>query len=90
MTCPQLLSTVGLALGMVGVAVLFVYGPPQPNLEEGFGIGLENGTLLDDGRTVGDHKTDLKLRRKRYSRLSKLGFGLIFLGFALQLGAVWV
>jgi len=89
MTCTQLLNTIGLVLSMGGVLIIFFYGPPQPNLEEGVGLGLEDGTPLSDGRTVADHDADVRRRRRLHSRLSKLGLALIFLGFGFQLWAAW-
>jgi hypothetical protein len=90
MTCAQLLNTIGLVLSMSGVLIIFFFGPPQPNLEEGVSFGLEDGTKLPDGRTVAEHDADVKRRRRLHSRLSKLGLGLIFVGFACQLCAAWV
>jgi hypothetical protein len=31
----QCLNTIGLALGMAGVVILFIWGPPQPDFIEG-------------------------------------------------------
>ncbi len=89
MTCSQILSSIGLALGMAGVALLFKYGPPQPDLHESFGYELEDNTEQADGRTVAEHKADLPPLRQKYTRWSEVGLGLIFLGFAFQLWAVW-
>ncbi|WP_286730978.1 MULTISPECIES: hypothetical protein [unclassified Thiomonas] len=61
MITAQALNTIGLALGMLGVALIFVWGPPQPQLEEGVGIGLEDGTPLGNGLTVAQH--DALVRR---------------------------
>ena len=68
MTCQQLLNSVGLVLSMVGVLILFRFGPPQPNLESGVGLGLEDDTTLADGRTVAEHDKDVKQLRTRHSR----------------------
>jgi len=46
----QWLNTVGLVLGMVGVVILFIWGPPQPDFVEGVGRGLQLNTALKDGR----------------------------------------
>jgi len=57
---PKALNTVG----MVGVAILFQFGPPQPHLETGISIVLEDANPMPGGRTVADHNQDiLKLRR---------------------------
>ena len=89
MACPQIFSTVGLVLGMIGVLIIFLFGPPQPSFEEGVGVGLEDGTPLGDGRTVADHNAEVRRKRRRHSILSKVGLGLVFIGFGLQLWAVW-
>ena len=89
MTCAQLLNSAGLGLSMVGVIILFCFGPPQPDFEKGVSIGLEDDTPLADGRTVRERNADVRRLRRRYSRLSKLGLALLFAGFALQLWATW-
>jgi len=85
----QLLNTIGLVFAMVGVLIIFRFGPPQPTLEPGVGLGLEDGTLLPNGRTVADHNRAVEKRRFLHSRTSKIGLGLVFLGFAFQLWATW-
>jgi len=90
MTSQRCLNSVGLGLGMLGVVILFFYGPPQPNLESGVGLGLEDATPLGDGRTVADHNRDTERLRGRHAVLSKIGLGLVGIGFALQFVAVWL
>lgn len=85
MTYMQLLNTIGLALAMAGVLIIFRFGPPQPTLEPGVSLGLEDDTRLSDGRTVGDHDRQIERRRLLHSRMSKVGLGLVFLGFAFHL-----
>jgi len=84
------LNSIGLILGMAGVALLFRYGPPQPNLEPGVGLALEEGTPLPDGRTVAEHDRDVVRRRALHSHMSKVGLALVGLGFAFQLWATWI
>jgi hypothetical protein len=74
---------------MIGVLIIFRYGPPQPKLEEGVGLLVEDGTPLSDGRTAGEHDRDVARLRATYSRMSKIGLLLVFLGFAFQLWATW-
>ena len=88
MLSAQTLNTIGLVLGMVGVALIFVWGPPQPQLEEGVGIGLEDGTPLGNGLTVAQRNVAVRRRRLRHTILSRVGLGLVFLGFLSQLIAV--
>jgi len=89
MITAQALNTIGLTLGMLGVALTFVWGPPQPQLEEGVGIGLEDGTPLGNGLTVAQHDVLVRRRRFRHTVLSRAGLGLIFFGFLFQLLATW-
>ena len=90
MTCPQLLNSIGLVFGMVGVLVIFRFGPPQPNLETGVSLGLENGTVLPDGRTVVESDKEVEKTRTVYACMSKFGLALVFIGFAFQLWATWL
>ena len=85
----QTLNTVGLALNIAGVILVFFYGFPQPTHEEGVGLGLEDGTPLSDGRTVAEHNEDIRKTRARYMCMSRLALGLIVLGFLFQLWATW-
>jgi len=85
----QLLNSTGLVLGMIGVLVIFRFGPPMPDLEHGVGFGLDEATRLADGRTVAQHNVDRLRLRTRHSRISQLGLLLVFAGFALQLWATW-
>jgi hypothetical protein len=89
MTSAQTFNTIGLVLGLIGVGLIFVWGPPQPQLEEGIGLGLEDGTPLDNGLTVAQHNAIVRRRRCRHTVLSRVGLGLVFLGFLSQLFAVW-
>jgi hypothetical protein len=86
----QILSTIGLVLSIVGGGLWFFYGFPQPMHEEGFGLGLEDGTVLPDGRTVAQHNEDVRKTRARYLCMSKTALLLIILGFVCQLLAVWM
>jgi hypothetical protein len=90
MTCAQALNSAGLGLGMIGVLIIFRYGPPQPSFEEGIKRVIEGGTLLPDGRTAAEHDEDVRNLRSRHLKFSKLGLGLVFVGFAFQLFAIWV
>jgi len=90
MTTAQLLNTTGLALGMLGAVLLFRFGPPQPAFEQGIGIGLEDGTRLQNGRTVAEQNQEVRQLQSLHRRLSKAGLALVFLAFAFQLWAVWV
>ncbi len=90
MTC-EILNTIGLTLGIVGVCCLFVWGPPQPSHETGWSIGLGPQTPIDEeGRTVEESNREVEQRKRVYARLSKLGLVLLMVGFACQLVATWL
>jgi hypothetical protein len=79
MSCAaKLVNATGLALGMIGVVVIFKWGPPQPSFE-GDSMLLES---TDTKKLVAERKT--------YERLSRVGLALIGFGFAFQLCAVWL
>jgi hypothetical protein len=91
MTNYQVLNSTGLIFGIMGVVLIFICGPPQPQLEEGMGVGLAEGTPIDDsGKTVKEFNDEVRVRRKRYNVVSRLGLGLIIIGFVLQLWATFV
>lgn len=70
---------------MVGVGILFVWAPPQPSLEGGGRLLVEDNNLLADGKTVGQHRTDAAARQVHYKRMSRVGLAFILVGFACQL-----
>lgn len=78
------LNQIGLILGVVGVVLIFIWGPPQPNMEQGVGLGLEDANRLGEGRTVAEHNADVRKLRKRHGVLSKVGLFLVGLGFLCQ------
>ncbi len=88
---PQATNTIGLVLGILGVVLIFIWGPPQPNLETGISVGLEDATPIDDaGKTVADHNREIEARRRRHVVLSRVGLALIGVGFLFQLAASWL
>jgi len=65
--CQQVLNSIGLVLGIIGVVILFFFGPPQPPLEPGVGLGLESATVIDpSGKTVAQHDAEVLARRQLY------------------------
>lgn len=86
---PEWINTIGLALNIAGVVLAFFYGYPQPSHEQGLGIGLEDGNILPDGRTVAEHDADKARQKQRYLLMSRTGLTLMFCGFVLQLLATW-
>ena len=83
------LNTLGLFLGIVGVVLLFCWGPPQPKLEKGIGIQVEAETIIN-GITVKEHDSLIERKKVRFERMSRVGLSFILIGFAIQLVAIWV
>src|SRR5208337_2995756 len=85
------LNVIGPGLGMIGVIIIFLWGPPQPSFQQGVCIGLEDATLLQDqgGKTVAEINAETKGRKQTYQFMSKAGLVLIFIGFGCQLVASW-
>jgi hypothetical protein len=72
------LNTLGLALGMAGVVIIFIWGPPQPDLDP-------QGKLLFEGPP---DKT-VERQRNQYEIMSRVGLGLIGVGFLAQFIGTW-
>jgi hypothetical protein len=72
----KLLNIIGLSFGLMGVLIIFSYGPPQPSF-------FPYDIITDDNI----HQEILDMRDK-YDLCSKIGLGFIFFGFLLQLLAV--
>jgi hypothetical protein len=86
----HLLNTIGLAANMLGVVLAFFFGFPQPDHDEGVGLGLMPSTRLQDGRTVAQYAEDTRRRKRLFRRMSLLALALMFAGFSVQAVAVWV
>ena len=83
-------SSIGLVLGMIGVLILFRWGPPQPAFKESVGRAVEVGTILKDGTKAADIVDGEQREKRKFQRMSGVGLGLVGVGFALQLIGVWV
>jgi hypothetical protein len=83
------LNRIGLVAGMIGVVLIFIWGPPQPVLEEGMSLGLEDGTELPEGGTVAGRNQRVGALRRRHQLLSGLGLMLLGVGFMCQLLATY-
>lgn len=85
------LNTLGLLLGIAGVLILFKWGPPQPNFDEDISIGISftEDTVFTDGSKPSDMVASTKRRKRQHQIMSRVGLGLVGLGFAAQLAAVW-
>ena len=86
----DILNSFGLGSDILAGIVLFFFGPPQPSLEEGVGLGLSEGTVLQSGITVSVHNAQVRRLRAKHLMISRVALLLLALGFFLQLVAVWV
>ena len=75
---------------MIGVVLIFIWGPPLPDFDNSVGLGLGENTVLADGTRIADIIATNQRRRRRHQLMSRIGLGLIFLGFAAQLWALWI
>lgn len=85
-----MLASFGLSLDIVGVILLFFWGPPMLEMQGSVGRALESGTPLGDGRTVADEEEEQLKRYKIHAIISRIGLGIIGAGFLLQLISQWV
>jgi hypothetical protein len=77
MTAAETLNSCGLLLNVAGGVLLFIWRPPQPTFEEA-------GFIAPEG--VPDEKVAaVRALKRRHAVFSKLGVGLIVVGFLLQL-----
>jgi len=70
------LNVAGLFLNVIGGLVIFVWGPPQPGFKQQ-DFYVEAGTP--------ERQAELKRLERRHRIMSRVGLGLIILGFLLQL-----
>ena len=76
----------GLVLNMIGVLIVFVFGFPQPDYDNGCCLGLESATVIDDkGHTVGDFEKRNRKNKKWHKAWAILGLIYLFVGFGFQL-----
>jgi len=80
----KILNVIGLVLGLIGVIIIFIWGPPQPKLEEGIPIVCNSGTKIN-GITVSEHDKKVRVKKRCHLIMSRVGLGLVFVGFIFQL-----
>ena len=72
------LTSIGLVLDIIGVCLLFVYGFPQPDLD-------------DTIKLVSEQKDpDAPRKRRRWVWMSGIGLACLVVGFLLQLWGTWM
>jgi hypothetical protein len=80
----QILNIIGLSLDFIGVTMLLIWAPIQPNLQEGINLGLEDATIVG-GKTVIEHNEVKRKQKKKIHFRSMVGFVLILVGFLIQI-----
>jgi len=85
-----IIASIGLSLDIVGVILIFIWGPPMPDMQGSVGLAVESGTPLGDGTTVADEEKKQLQRRKIHNIISRVGLGIIGVGFLLQLVSQWI
>ena len=76
---PDVINSVGLALDILGVILLFLYGLPEEISKTG-----ARHLVLED-----EEKEEVE-KWKRYKKKSYLGLALLVIGFSLQLVSNWL
>ncbi|MFL6876136.1 hypothetical protein ACJ6YJ_14850 [Pseudomonas marginalis] len=86
----EIINITGLCLNMLGVILLFFWSLPQNFGDANTGRGLEDGTVMFDGRTAGQHRAEAKRKKALAKRMAWIALVLIFVGFLCQfVAAVW-
>lgn len=80
MTIRKKLNVAGIVWGLIGVFIIFIWGPPQPMLEP-------HAYLLVDAPEYSKEIAQTLALRHRYTVLSRVGLACIAFGFMLQLVA---
>lgn len=75
----QIISSIGLVLDVAGVAVLFVYGSPQPDFQEDDVIVITNQA----------QQAAVRALKQKFKFRSRIGLSFLVAGFLLQLIGVW-
>ncbi len=87
------LTVIGLILGMIGVVFIFIWGPPQPIFSQGSPLLVGDNNIVEykgEEMTVAERDNIREHKRIVHSVMSKIGLGLVFIGFACQLGAIFL
>jgi hypothetical protein len=84
MELPQIFNVIGLSLDFIGVTMLLIWAPIQPNLQEGINLGLEDATTVGS-KTVIEHNKVKRIQKKKIHFRSRVGFVLILIGFLIQI-----
>jgi hypothetical protein len=76
------LNAIGLLLGMIGIVIIFVWGPPQPDFQDYIGLSV-------GGPDEEKLKAEVRQKKKRHWMMSSIGLTFIFVGFFFQFLDAW-
>jgi hypothetical protein len=85
----------GLVFTIVGALMIFFWGPPLPDFSDAnISLGIDYGpdTKFGDGTTGADRIAAAERRQRlkhRHQVISRIGLGLVILGFVVQFMAAW-
>jgi len=85
----KIINSIGLVFGIIGVIILFIWGPPQPNFNPGVYLSLETNTVLADGTSIQSIENDKNKLKEEHQTYSSIGLGLIGIGFLFQIVSIW-
>lgn len=85
----KIINTIGLVCGIIGVLMIFKWGPPQPNLNPGTHLSLHNKTVMADGTSIQEVEDKKAMQKEEQQMYSLIGLGFIGVGFMVQLVAIW-
>ena len=78
----RILTIIGLVLNILGTAIVFKWGAPQPDFNEGIGMVLE-----DANPGVKEHNDKVRKQKREYTIMSRTGLGTLGVGFVIQVVA---
>src|SRR5687767_2016546 len=78
----KILNLTGLLFGIIGSAIMFFWGPPQPDFSEESTIILEKSDPL--------WLADQRAKHAEYELMSRIGLVCLVVGFVSQFSAVFI
>jgi hypothetical protein len=66
------LTVFGLILGIIGVLMIFKWGPPQPSFQEDVHLSIMPRTRMPNGRTAEEYGDNVRRQRSFCNRMSKI------------------
>jgi hypothetical protein len=83
------MDKLGLILNMAGTLVLVIFAFPQPDFGAGGQLVVNDNNPHPSGKTFGEVRARARSIKILYRIIAILGLGLLFVGFLLQLIALY-